>query len=467
MSKKIIVIGGGLAGALLCNELVNYFDVTLLEKGLKNDFQYPQIECHRKDLAEVPTFCYGKGGTTNLWHNGLMPINTSDITDANFLDVLTDAQSYIDQAASALFFTNQSFQSEYETLLSQLNALSELSVFPHGVDCLIYPKKFSRLNIDSRVNDIYDVQDIEFVFNGENIKAVNFSTGQQGKQSIDTDVVIVCAGAMGTPRILQKIMNAANLSTEHLGTGFIDHPCGFVGKVKFKQGLSETFKKFSWYDRGAYYSRNAIRLKSACGQYTACAYFRPALTMSNRLPIYKYKSALGAGSGLERLKKVFSWKLFHPDILAEIYSHVFSLPIPGRVFNILFVGEQKRDSNRIYYNGDGLKVDWSVSAEEIEIYRHMLRRLQEMLQNLTEETNIQTNINEDWLWSMAHHSGTVSMGDADEAFIDRDLRFKCCPNVFVCDGSVIQEQSYANTGLTIAQLALRLADKIREEVNAR
>jgi choline dehydrogenase-like flavoprotein len=32
--------------------------------------------------------------------------------------------------------------------------------------------------------------------------------------------------------------------------------------------------------------------------------------------------------------------------------------------------------------------------------------------------------------------------------------------VFVCDGSIIQEHSYANTGLTIGQLAMRLAERV-------
>ena len=52
--------------------------------------------------------------------------------------------------------------------------------------------------------------------------------------------------------------------------------------------------------------------------------------MENKLSIYKYKSRLGASKGAERLKNAFSPKVFHPDILAEIYAH-FSGPIsrPG------------------------------------------------------------------------------------------------------------------------------------------
>jgi choline dehydrogenase-like flavoprotein len=116
----------------------------------------------------------------------------------------------------------------------------------------------------------------------------------------------------------------------------------------------------------------------------------------------------------------------------------------------------------VFYEGDTLHVDWSISPEELAIYQEMLRELEGMLDGLAEEMNIKTDITEDWLWSMAHHSGTVSMGDTDEHLVDRDLKLRCCDNVFVCDGSVIQEHSYANTGLTIGQLALRLADRIKK-----
>jgi len=100
MKKKIVIIGSGLAGSLLCNELVKHYDVTLLEKGRKNSFQFARIKFIKKNLAEVPTFCFGEGGTTNLWHNGLIPINADDITSNYFRDVLKNLWPYIDQAMS-------------------------------------------------------------------------------------------------------------------------------------------------------------------------------------------------------------------------------------------------------------------------------------------------------------------------------------------------------------------------------
>ena len=107
-----------------------------------------------------------------------------------------------------------------------------------------------------------------------------------------------------------------------------------------------------------------------------------------------------------------------------------------------------------------------ISDKEISIYRSMLKKLGENLAELADEINIKTDITEDWLWSAAHHSCTTPMGTTDADLIDKDLKLKFCDNVFVCDGSVIQEHSYANTGLAIGQLACRLAKKISDDFQA-
>ena len=92
----------------------------------------------------------------------------------------------------------------------------------------------------------------------------------------------------------------------------------------------------------------------------------------------------------------------------------------------------------------------------------MLDRLKEMLSSLADEINIKTDITEDWLWSAAHHSCTTPMGNTKNDLIDTNLKLKFCDNVFVCDGSVLQEHSYANTGLAIGQLAFRLVKNIND-----
>ena len=456
--KKVVVIGAGLAGSLISNELVKYFDVTLLEKGGKNSIQYPKIEFIHKKLAEVATFCFGGGGTTNLWHNGLIPINIDDIFDKEFYEVLCDANRFMDKAAASLFFKKASYSQEYKQLQSEMNELTRnIGVFEDGIDCLVYPRRFKKLTVDTRVNDVYSVDTIDFISENNRIVTVNYSIGPM-KYSVDADRVIVSAGAFGTPEILKKILSSIGIGFNKLGVGWIDHPMGFVGKVKFKKEVSGLIRKLSLLDKGDYVSRNAVRLKSECGKYTCCVFFRPALTMDNNLSIYKYKSLLGASSGKTRLKTAFSSKILHPDIISEIYSHFFGFNIPGRTYSILFMGEQKRGNNRVCYDGDDLKIDWSVTGEEISVYNNVLKKLKRMLSKISDEININTNISEEWLWSAAHHSRTTPMGNTQNDLIDKNLKLKCCDNVCVCDGSVIQEHSYANTGLTIGQLGMRLTD---------
>jgi len=460
MKKKVVVIGGGLAGSLISNQLAGKGEVTLLEIGQEHTFNTPNIFYKRKKLAQVATFCHGGGGTTNLWHNGLIPIHEKDVATPDFAEILTDAKRFIDEAASALYFPENSYLAEYAKISAEINALvDELSVFKDGVDCLIYPKKFKKLSLVKDVDAHYSVRNIEFVPGERRIKTVKFTKGRN-EYAIDPDVVIVSAGALGTPGILKEIIDSTGDHFPSLGTGFIDHPIGFVGKVKFCQGVSEIFSKLSICDLGNYISRNAIRIKSACGKYTCCVFFRPAFTMHNSLVIYKYKSLLGASKGVDRLKNLLSFKVFHPDILAEIIAHLTSLQIPGRIYNIFFVAEQRRGNNRVFYENGKLIVDWCITDEELTLYRQSLVKLNGMLSGISEELDIKTDITEDWLWSAAHHSCTSPLGNTDLDLIDKDLKLKFCDNVYVCDGSVIQEHSYANTGLAIAQMSLRLSEKI-------
>ncbi len=460
MKKDIVVIGAGLAGILTCNELVKTCNVTLLECGDKDSISFPKIHFVRKQFAAVKTFCLGGGGTTNLWHNGLIPILVQDVVSDNFKEVLTEAAAYHDKAAANLFWLDNPYSAEYEQVRAEMNSMAErIGIFPDRLDCLLYPKKYSPLQAAPEVNGFYAVSDIAFRAVDKNITSVSYCAGGQ-KYAVNSDVIIIAAGTLGSPLLVEQVLATVNCTSSNVGRGLIDHPLGFIGKVKFKKTINREMRLLSLYDKGNYECRTALRIKSECGKYTGCAFFRPALTMQNNLSIYKYKSLLGASSGMDRIRSVFSLKLFHPDILAEIWSHLFGLDIPGRVYNILFLFEQKRGKSYVKYDGTGLDIDWSISDHELKIYKDMIAKLHDVLTGIAEEVNLKAGINEDWIWSAAHHSGTVSLGDGEEDLVDNNLRLKACDNVFVCDASIIQEHSYANTGLTIGALAMRLAERI-------
>jgi choline dehydrogenase-like flavoprotein len=457
--RSVVVIGGGLAGSLLCNELVREADVTLLELGESGSIRYPRITFDRRRLANVNTFCFGAGGTTNLWHNGLIPINPADVLDERFRDVLEESREFTDQAAARLFFKGPYLQRYREAVSAATAMAHDVGVVGDGIDCLLYPKEYHPLTVDARVTARYSVERIGFRCVNNKVQSLTYTIGSNEYTVQPTDVV-VAAGAMGTPKILRDLIAESGHRFDSLGTGFIDHPLGFVGKVRVKKAAADVLDRLSIMDEGNYVVRSAIRLKSDCGRYTCCAFLRPALTMKNRLSIYRYKSLLGATTGLTRVRNTMSWRLFHPDILAEVFSNLLGVRIAGRTYNVLFVAEQRRGNNCVYYKGDELRVDWSITEEEFTVYRSLLARLRDMLSTIAEQVNLQTALTDEWLWSSAHHSGTTSMGDSASDVVDRDLKVRFFDNVYVCDGSVIQEHSYANTGLTIGQLALRLARHI-------
>ena len=460
MKKNIVVIGSGLAGSLISNELADKCNVTLLETGKKATINYPEIKFLKKDFASVKTFCLGGGGTTNLWHNGLIPILPQDVTSDEFTEVLADAERYLDKAAHHLFFIPNSYSTEYEKVVSRINNIAKKTgTFPNGVDCLLYPKKFRKLDIVPSVNAFYSAENIDFVSENNRISAVQFCIGSKYVK-VDADMVVISAGALGSPMLVKKALAAVRCPSKGVGSGLADHPMGFIGKVKVKKQFNNIMKELSVHDWGSYESRAAIRLKSSCGNYTGCAFLRPAMTMSNKLHIYKYKSLVGASSGTDRFKNMLSWKFFHPDILAEIYSHLFKARIPGRIYNILVLFEQKRGENFVSHNDSGLTVSWCITKQEMTIYKLMINQIHDILYGISDEIKLQNDLTGHWLWSAAHHSGTISLGQDKKCIIDKNLKIKACDNVFVCDGSVIQEHSYANTGLTIGSLAMRLADRI-------
>lgn len=460
MKKRCTVIGSGLAGTLLANALSEEFATTVLELGPATGITYPAPRFTKRPLAHVATYCHGQGGTTNLWHNGLIPIHPKDVLDNEFRAVLEDSNRFMDQAAKSLSYPGHSYVRDLAEIHDEVQRLGDkIAHFSDGVDCLVYPKRFRPQALLPNVNAIFNVHDIEFDATGNRVTNVIAKFGDI-TQKFATDLLIVSAGAMGTPRFVGDLLSLFGLSSAGIGSGLIDHPLGFVGKVRFSRSVSRFVEKFARLDKGPFECRNVVRLKSACGQFTGCASFRPTITKHNRQSIYKYMSLLGASSGSTRIKNALSPKIFHPDIVNEIMSHLLRIQVPTRTYTVLFMGEQRRGSNQIKYEDRRSVIDWTVTSKELEIYSCMLTDLRSSLSDVTDEQFFIDRLDNSWLWSAAHHSGTISLGSKSHSQLDSNLKLKCAENVFVCDASVIQEHSYANTGLTIGQLAYRLANNL-------
>jgi choline dehydrogenase-like flavoprotein len=70
------------------------------------------------------------------------------------------------------------------------------------------------------------------------------------------------------------------------------------------------------------------------------------------------------------------------------------------------------------------------------------------------------------LGGVAHEVGTLRMGAAGAAVVDTDLKFWAYENLYACDLSVFPTSPAANPTLTLAALAIRLADHLAAQLRS-
>src|SRR5437763_15145628 len=75
MKPRIVIVGAGLGGCFLAHGLADTHDVTMVEL----DAPATSLQARVRDLGAPaildPHIGNGLGGTTALWHNGLIPID--------------------------------------------------------------------------------------------------------------------------------------------------------------------------------------------------------------------------------------------------------------------------------------------------------------------------------------------------------------------------------------------------------
>lgn len=460
--KNIIIIGSGLAGSTLANLLINRFHVTILEKG-SDEISIPPKNYIKRKLGDSITYCHGTGGTTNLWHNGLITLPPSD-DGSVFSEIIKSLDIYTDKAACLLKFPG-SYTKERETQLIYYYDKFKAIDISNKLDTILVPKCQAKINLDERVKIYHDVTNINYNFINDNtINSIDILTKNNNNYKLKADYIIICAGGIGTPTVVSNILESKKIPANSLGDGFIDHPMGFIGKIKVKKEYRDIFKDFVNKNHANYTSRCGIVIEN--NKYSHICYFRPACTMTNSMKIYKFKSFLGTSTLKEKIKCIFDKRFYHPDILLEVLMHFTSVQIDNGVYSLWLVFEQKKSDskNSVIPNNDIDTINWEINKTEESNYLTAINDIKNKLLPFAEKINIVENNINDYLWSAAHHSGTISFGDNPEN-IDSNLKLNSISNVYICDGSVIQNHSYTNTGLTIAQLCCRLYDYLNDKEN--
>lgn len=429
---KIVIIGSGLTGSTLANLLCHDHEVTVIEKGPSKKIQLPKDFGWDTKLANVPTFCFGQGGTTNLWHNGLIfpDVNPEDPV---FSKIRHDSLDFIQRAASSLNYKeSDSFFDRTKKVSADFLELENSELY--------YPYVYSSLELDDRVNPYFEVDD--FIIDCK-LSTIILSDGER----ISYDRLVFCAGGLSTPQIVKNKLGYP------IDNYFSDHPMGFFGKIKVKKEYSKLFFKAHQEKLKNGYKKTAILIDFEGS--TSAFYLRPAGNIHNSVKISKYKSELGASNGMRRIMKLFDKRILNLDIIEEIINKFFKVRLFSRYYSLMVVGDQRIRSNVLGDNFAELIIDES----DLKKFKKQFQILESKLEPYCEEINIVTEINPKFFWSSAHHSNSLPCRD----YVDENMKLKGSKNIYICDSSIISDHKYFNTGLLLSSMAHLLASKFLEK----
>lgn len=458
---RAVIVGAGLGGCVLAHALSDTHDITLVERGESVvDPRFPVCDVGLPAVTE-PHFGAGLGGSTQLWHNGLIEID-EEIFSAHWPWPKAELDPYYAQAFSLL--SGVELPRVREAIEQLKQRYRELGLPPGLMQGLYYPRwprnLWATLGLQGRVTVVAgNVVDFDV---GPEGRIAGLLVEQGGsRERVEADVFVLCAGGLSSPVLLQKLRARLPLpGLAHAGAHYEDHPMGFVGEVEVTVPL---YRLWNYRVPG---TDGNLRLPLVVK--------RDGLHMSFQLrPAANYYRASRreqVGSVLNELRRNpwnpahYARLLRHWDDILDILSFKFGIHLPTRHYTLLLCAQMPTAAEASVWSrprddgaGEVGVRRWHLTPAFREQMEAAVRDVLAWLAPVTRASRVFSGWQAD-LRSAAHHSGTARLSDSPDAGVcDPQARVHGLANLYVCDGSLIPASGIANTGLTIAALALRLA----------
>lgn len=444
--RRVVIIGTGLGGCVAADALAGAFDVTVVEQD-----SLPEMVDAGAPAITEPHAGAGLGGTTRWWHNGLIEVPAGTLGE---WPVPTGAlEPYIGRAYEILGGVDAA---DVRAAAAGLRELYAAAGIPSGMlgNSLFYPRKrrnlWQTLRLDGRVTVVRG-RARPLAAEGKKVALVTVDTAA-GTVELAADMVIAAAGGLGTPPLLARISDQA-------GRFYEDHPFAFVAEVRLNARLYKLWNHAVRSLDGT--MRIPLVVDSPAGPVSF--QLRPAVHMWSKTRRERVTSALNDLRN-RPFRPATWWKLLRSaDDALDILSFKFGIRVPTDRYTLMMVASQPGgDHVGVATDRQGRIVrDWRLDQGYLEALDRAIDAALAKLGPLVREARVFPGWRAD-LQSSAHHSGTARMAaTAGDGVCDADGRVFGVHNLFVADGSLIPASGYANTGLTIAALALRLADNLK------
>lgn len=491
-ADAICIIGSGIGGGTLAYQLVNAGEKCFtVESGHVNAQVEPEVggEFTGRPFGIRTTRDIRVGGTSNLWHGVLSPLDDIDfkarswVEDSGWPITLDDLHKYYSQAANILgpIDTKLYHESNLTTKLKEMLKAVQFNanILKNKIFQQPLPTKNFKNLLPPLVSDNYQIM--------EGLTALKLRIDQSGKvtglyvgkPSGDIGLIIakkfvISTGALESPRLLLN----SDIKNINIGKYLMDHPMGNLFQIKFPEKLrAHIYSDYKFKDNckiktGLVFSEEIQKKYKLLNH---CFYFRPSFVrgIDNRSEKIKL-SLLAFKDGGVTFKDVVNL-ILNLNVVAQILIYKFSLNVKYKYADIFCVTEQKPSSDsfvtlsetRDKFGFRKAKINWTVSDKEERDMNQLYEILKkEGLANYGYEFTHELS---DLSWSKnyssaAHHVGTCRMANSENnGVVDENLKVFGLDNLYICDGSVFPTSGNVNSSFTISALACRLAEYLTEK----
>lgn len=498
-----LIVGTGPSGYFLTKSILArdpQARVTVLEAGSKAfdmPSSLPMTQQVGKNFLLDPTHNIGFGGTSQLWHNVLAPLDAEDFEPKSWIDnsgwdiSLSDLEDGYIAACREFGFDYEIFQNpnkffDFDLQAKRLQWDPEhlcLKLFIHPRNYLRTDKTFKKLI--KRYNNLTLRLGYTALKLTDSMHGLWVFCNETGKtEQLIAKKIILCAGALNTPKIL---LNTPTLEEGLPAAGkyLMDHPMGNLYQFEYQKSISAPLFSRLKFEKNIN-AKVAIRLKPDKQRKmrlpNTAFYARPAFSKGANSKTEALKRSLFTiRKDLMKGRVPFKTSIFvfqNMNLLRQILEYKTGISNRHRLTDIMFVSEQIPDPRScIRKTGKKIEIapnietpeyeiDWKLSRLDIEANNTLFPIINDHLAvpNNAASTIEPTSVSwADTSASAAHHLGTARMSTSvKNGCVDRNLKVHTTENVFICDGSVFPTGGNANPTLTCMALAARLAEHLYE-----
>jgi len=509
LKADICIMGGGVAGIVLANELKAHFpNIILIESGDEFYTQEAQdlyAPSKKPDNYVDPSYSRLRflGGTSNHWLNNTSPLSTIDFEKRDWLDnsgwpiTFEDLEEHYDSAAKYCGTESDNYnRSFWQKFLHQDNVFETSKSIEFGIaKASIAPVRFFH-QYGSHLRDLPSIQviknanviDLEFDSETEDIKEVSFNAYNNITHNIKASTFIMCFGGIENARMLlyfnRKYNNKLGNQYDNVGRYFMDHPTMKPAQL-FTQD-NDLFKDNSQKVE----SFNVIRFI----QLTEDALRKHRTTNLRMPPIPANSYQLSDGISSFHILKQAIHDGEYPDDFSTHIGNIFSDidmvveavsrksfdtklfdnagEFEGFELNIMMEQGPHRN-NRVKLGNETdqfgiprVEIDWELKDDDIErLWRSLAVLGKEVgmlsigrLRILKEQSS---RLFHDQMGFGHHHMGTTRMSTCEkEGVVDKHQKVFGTNNFYISGCSVFTTGGHVPPTLTIVALSIRLAQHI-------